>query len=115
MLQLPISNLEGLLSSISSSIQDELDAALQYRLTGSLPLVVSDIKVITFISDCIKMSPLVMFTVGCDLNTQDGSNKYDRGYYACLIDLLRFKVVGIVVHVKAYEEPPLYTTPYIVG
>jgi hypothetical protein len=46
MLQLPISNLEGLLFFISSSIQNELDAALQYRLTGSLPLVVSDILLI---------------------------------------------------------------------
>lgn len=117
MLQLPISNLEGLLSSISSSIQNELEAALYYRLTGSLPLVVSDIKVITLTPDWIKESPLAICIVGCDLNKQGGYGKCDRGYYACLIDLLRLRSVRVVVRVtpSVYGETPFYFTSYVVG
>lgn len=116
MLQLPISEIVDLLSSISFSIQDELDKALHYKLTGSVLLLVSNIRVITLTPDWIKDSPLVICTVGCDLKEVPGY-EHDRGYYACLIDLLRFRVVGIAVRVKpsASGEVPFYLTPYIVG
>lgn len=94
MLQLPVSKLLGLISSISVSIR---------KINPKISIEVSDVKLLSFIPDIyLRNSPLIICNVQCELLL---AKRPEIAYYSCLIDLLRVKVVGtpIRTHEKGIQ------------